>query len=385
YTRQGQTTVNVVPSALERAGDFNGSSLAAPIDPLNNTPFPNRIVPASRWSANGPRLLRPIPLPNFPGPGGNFASAGSNRTDYREELMRIDYNLTPKNQLSYKLVMDSWNILFAFRNNSLPIVPNPRNRPGYLTSLSWQSTLSPTMINYAMFSAGHTRITGDPDVSAITRPALGLTIPELYPLNRSDVAPAVSIAGFVGYNSNDRIRSGQTPFQFRDDFTKVAGAHTLKAGVFVIRSRMNENTNVRDEGQVTFNTAALGSTRNVLADVLLGTFQQYQEWESDSFYRPRYWTVEMYAQDKWKVSRRLTLDLGIRYNILKPATIAQGNVSTWLPRFFVPANAPRINPANGALVPGSGVAALPSVPASESSMTGFLPTPSVAMRRILLS
>jgi hypothetical protein len=59
YTRQGQTTVNVVPSALERAGDFNGSSLAAPIDPLNNTPFPNRIVPASRWSANGPRLLRP--------------------------------------------------------------------------------------------------------------------------------------------------------------------------------------------------------------------------------------------------------------------------------------------------------------------------------------
>jgi hypothetical protein len=354
YTRQGQTTVNVVPSALERAGDFNGSSLAAPIDPLNNTPFPNRIVPASRWSANGPRLLRPIPLPNFPGPGGNFASAGSNRTDYREELMRIDYNLTPKNLFSYKLVMDSWNILFAFRNNSLPIVPNPRNRPGYLTSLSWQSTLSPTMINYAMFSAGHTRITGDPDVSAITRPALGLTIPELYPLNRSNVAPAVSIAGFVGYNSNDRIRSGQTPFQFRDDFTKVAGSHTLKAGIFVIRSRMNENTNVRDEGQVTFNTAALGSTRNVLADVLLGTFQQYQEWESDSFYRPRYWTVEMYAQDKWRVSRRLTLDLGIRYNILKPATIAQGNVSTWLPRFFTPANAPRINPANGALVPGSG-------------------------------
>ena len=354
YTRQGQTTVNLVPTALERAGDFNGSSQPAPIDPLSGTAFPNRTVPSSRWSANGPRLLIPFPLPNFSGPGGNYAADGTNRTNYREELMRFDYNLTPKNQLSYKLVMDSWDIVFAFRNNTLPIAPNPRNRPGYLTSFSWQTLISPTTINYVMFSAGHTRITGNPDVSIMTRTALGLTFPELYPINRSNVGPAVSISGFAGYNSNDRIRSGQTPFLFRDDFTKVIGSHTLKAGVFLVRSRMNENTNVKDEGSVTFNTSALKSTKNVLADVLLGNFQQYQEWDADSYYRPRYWTVESYIQDKWKVSRRLTLDLGLRYNILKPAVFAQGNASTWLPRFYVAANAPGVNPSNGALVPGTG-------------------------------
>lgn len=354
YTRQGQTTVNVVPTAAERTGNFQGSALAAPIDPLTGTPFPDRIIPSSRWSANGPSLLKPIPLPNFPGPGGNFAASGSARTDYREELMRFDYNITPKHQLSYKLVLDSWNIVFPFRSNNLPFVPNPRDRPGYLTSISLQSVFSPTLLNHVMFSAGHTRITGNPDVSAITRSTLGLTYPEIYAANRSNVGPAVTIAGFTGYTSGDRIRSGQTPFQFRDDFTKVAGPHTFKFGVFLIRSRVNENTNVRDEGQVTFNTSAVRSSRNAIGDVLLGNFQQYQEWDADSFYRPRYWTVELYAQDKWRISRRLTLDLGVRYNILKPATMAQGNVSTWLPRLFNPANAPQVNSSNGSIVPGTG-------------------------------
>ena len=54
YTRQGQTNVNVVPTALERAGDFRGSTLAAPVDPLNGVAFPDRVVPAARWSRNGP-------------------------------------------------------------------------------------------------------------------------------------------------------------------------------------------------------------------------------------------------------------------------------------------------------------------------------------------
>src|SRR6266508_3523941 len=90
FTRQGQTSLNTVPTALERAGDFNGSSLAAPIDPTTNTPFPNRTVPANRWSKNGPLLLKPYPLPNFVGPGGNYVASGVAQTDYREELLRLD-------------------------------------------------------------------------------------------------------------------------------------------------------------------------------------------------------------------------------------------------------------------------------------------------------
>ena len=88
-----------------------------------------------------------------------------------------------------------------------------------------------------------------------------MTFPEIFPANRSSVGPAVSISGFAGYNSGDRIKNGNGTFQWRDDFTKVAGSHTWKFGAQITRGRKNENTNVRDEGSVTFRdfATALGT------------------------------------------------------------------------------------------------------------------------------
>jgi len=354
YTRQGQTNVNVVPTALERAGDFRGSTLAAPVDPLNGVAFPDRVVPASRWARNGPGLLKPYPLPNFAGPGGNNIATGAAVTDFREELLRLDYNITPKTQLSYRFTNDKWYIVFPFRNNTLNIAPNPRPRPSYLTSISLQHTFSPTMVNYFSFSIGKNSIQGTPDNSLLTRSTLGLTYPEIFPANRTAVGPAVTIAGFTAYTSGDRIKNGNGTFTWRDDFTKVIGAHTLKFGTQITRARKNENTNVRDEGSATFNTSALLTSRNAIADVLLGNFQSYTESEADTFWWARFNQFEFYAQDKWRVSRRLTVDIGLRYNIIPPFTNAQGNSSTWLTRLFDPAKAPRVDPGNGSIVPGTG-------------------------------
>lgn len=354
YIRQGQNSVNLVPTALERGGDFNGSSLAAPVDPTNGQPFPNRAVPASRWSKNGPLLLKPYPSPNFLGPGGNYVANGTAITDYREELMRLDYNISQNTQLSYRLTNDKWDLVFPFRNNTLDFVPNPRPRPGYITSISLRQTFSPTMINYFSFSIGKNSIHGTPDDSKILRPVLGLTFPEIFPANRSNVGPAVSIAGFAGYNSGDRIKNGNGTFTWRDDFSKVFGSHTLKFGTQITRARKNENTNVRDEGSVTFTTSALRSSKNVVADVLLGNFQNYTEPEADSVWWARFSQYEFYAQDSWKVSRRLTLDLGMRYNLIPPFYNAQGNASTWLPRLFDRNKAPQISPADGSIIPNTG-------------------------------
>src|ERR1051326_575481 len=257
YTRLGQTMVNTVPTAAERAGNFAASSLPAPVDPLNGAAFPDRSVPASRWSNNGPLLLKPYPLPNFVGPGGNYVAAGVAQTDYREELLRVDYNISARTQLSYRFTNDKWFIVFPFRNNTLEFVPNPRPRPSYLTSVNLQHAFSNSILNYFSFSIGKNSIHGTPDDSRITRSALGLTFPEIFPANRSSAAPAVSISGFAGYNSGDRIKNGNGTFQWRDDFTMVAGSHTWKFGAQITRGRKNENTNVRDEGSVTFNTSAL--------------------------------------------------------------------------------------------------------------------------------
>jgi RNA polymerase sigma factor (sigma-70 family) len=102
-------------------------------------------------------------------------------------------------------------------------------------------------INYFSFSISRNKIQGRPDFSVITRPNLGLTYAEIYPANRSNVAPQMNLSGFAGYNSGDRISTANGNFQLRDDFTKVMGSHTLKFGAQFTRSRKNEDTNVRDE------------------------------------------------------------------------------------------------------------------------------------------
>jgi len=311
------------PEKPRRVGPVN--SLTAPVDPNTGAAFPNRTIPASRWSKNGPLLLKPYPLPNFFGPGGNYVATGIAITDYREELMRLDYNISQKTQLSYRYTHDKMYLVFPFRNNTLDFVPNPRPRPGYVTSINLQHSFSPTMINSFSFSISRNKIQGRPDFSKITRPTLGLTYAEIYPANRSNVAPQFNLSGFAGYNSGDRISTANGNFQWRDDFTKVMGSHTLKFGAQITRSRKNEDTNVRDEGNVTFNTSALASSRNVVADALLGNFQSYTEVEADSFWWARFSQYEFYAQDSWKASKRLSFELGLRYNIIPPFYNAQGN------------------------------------------------------------
>jgi hypothetical protein len=353
YIRQGETRVGTVPTAAERAGDFRNSALPAPVDPTTGQPFPDRVVPAARFSRNGPPLLNPYPLPNFLGPGGNYSATALNRTDTREDLIKVDFVL-PKTQIVYRWTHDNWDIFNAWQGSNLGIVPGARPRPGYTTIASVSHTFSPTALNYASFSVTHNRIRGGPENALMTRSTLGLTYPEVFPINQDGLGPNVSISGFTSYNAGDRIRNANTTFQFRDDFTKVISSHTLKFGIQITRSRKNENLNNDDNGVVNFNTSARNTSRNALADVLLGNFQNYMESFSDGDWWSRFTQYEFYAQDSWRVNRRLSFEYGVRYSIIGPVYSALGNYSTFLPSLYDPAKAPQVSPADGSLVPGTG-------------------------------
>ena len=351
--RQSTVQTSVVPTALERVGDFRGSTLAAPIDPLTGQPFPDRVVPAARFSRNGSALLKPYPLPNFAGPGGNYLAQAPNRTDTAENLIKIDYLPTSKQQLMYRFTHQDWDIFNGFQGTNMGFVPGGRPRPGWTTVLSHNYTLSPTMINYASISVSANQIQGLPANDLLRRSALGLNYPELFPANNYQVGPSVAIAGFTGYNVGDRIRNLNTTIQFRDDFSKVAGSHTLKFGFQYTRSRKDQNNSgANDNGSVTFNTSAANSTRNVIGDVLLGNFQNYTEGQVDTAWFARFHQTEFYAQDSWRVSRKLSVELGLRYNIVSPLYSALGNFTSFDPTRFSLANAPQVAASNGALATG---------------------------------
>ena len=348
-----QSTVNTstVPTAQERAGDFRNSTLAAPVDPITKVPFPDRIVPQSLWSRNGAALLKPIPLPNFAGPGGNYVATAASRTDTTENAIKVDYLATANQQLMYRFTHQDWDIFNGFQGTNLGIVPGGRPRPGWTTVLSHNYTISPVTINYVSFSVSANQIMGLPANEVLGRSTLGLNYPEIFPANNYQVGPTVNIAGFTGYNVGDRIRNLNTTFQLRDDFSKVAGSHTLKFGVQYTRSRKDQNNSgANDNGTVTFNTSATNSSRNVIADVLLGNFQNYTEGQVDTSWFSRFHQLEFYAQDSWRVSRKLSVEIGMRYNLVYPIYSDLGNFTTFDTTRFDPSRAPEVSQANGALL-----------------------------------
>ena len=347
------TRISTVPTLEERSGDFRNSSLAAPIDPLTGQPFPDRIVPPSRFSQNGPALLA-YPSPNFGGPGGNHRFTAVDEADTRQDHIRLDYHPTNKIHLMGRFTHDDVDILEAFQGGNLGTVPGTRPRPGWtaVTSFSW--TLTSTLLNSFGFSMSENRIEGGPRNEVMSRDALGLTYPEIFPANRFGVGPNVNIAGFTGFDAGDYIRNRQFTLQFRDDVSKVMGSHALKFGVQMTFGAKDQNTAASDNGEVTFNTSARNSTRNAVADVLLGNFQNYTEAESDQEWWARYRQYEFYAQDHWRVNDRLTLDLGLRYSIIRPFYSALGNLGTFVPERFDPSAAPSIDARDGSIVPGTG-------------------------------
>jgi hypothetical protein len=351
YNHQGGVQTSTLPTAAERAGDFRNSTLPAPVDPLTGQAFADRVIPASRFSRNGPRLLDPYPLPNFSGPGGNYVATATSRTDTAENMVKVDYLPTQNQQLMYRFTHQDWDIFNGFQGTNAGFVPGGRPRPGWTTVLSHNATINPTTINYASFSVSANQIQGLPANELLRRSALRLDYPEIFPANNYQVGPSVNIAGFTGYNVGDRIRNLNTTFQARDDFSKVTGSHTLKFGVQYTRSRKDQNNSgANDNGTVTFNTSAARSSRNVIADVLLGNFQNYTEGQIDTSWFSRLHQLEFYAQDAWRVSRKLTLEMGMRYNLVYPIYSDLGNFTTFDPTRFRPELAPEVSAANGALL-----------------------------------
>jgi Carboxypeptidase regulatory-like domain/TonB-dependent Receptor Plug Domain len=353
-TDQGVTNVGTVPTLEERNGDFRNSSLAAPRDPNTTQPFPDRIVPSARFSPNGGALLAAYPLPNFGGPGGNYAVTGTNETRSREEVARIDYTLSAQTQVSYRFSHNDVKIFNPFQGGTLGIVPGTRPRPGWTTVGTLQTAFSNTLLNSVGVSVTKNQIAAGPQNEVIGRSTLGLTYPEVYSSNRFGTGPDVTLTGFTGYNAGDYIRNRNLTYQFRDDLSKVLGAHALKFGAQITYSQKDQNTRPRENGVVTFATSARGSTGNVVADALLGIFQNYTEGAQDQEWRARFWQYELYAQDNWRVTSRLTLDVGLRYNIIAPLYSALNNFSTFDPARFDPALAPRVLATDGSIVPGTG-------------------------------
>ena len=355
----GTARTGNVPTAEERQGDFRNSSLATPVDPATKQPLnPGnpRVLPPSLFSKNGSALLKPYPLPNTSGSGFNYITQTIASNPQQEQLLRVDYNLSSRTQAFFRWIRDLFDSTDESNGSPLGIVGNVNRRNGTMLSLNVSRTFSPTLVNTFNFSLSGNRINNFPVTDRFTRSALGLDYPKLFPSNRYQAGPDVTLQGFSAYGVGANLQNFQWIFVWRDDLAWVKNTHAMKFGVWIERYRKNANvlqSGPRDNGAVNFATSSARSSGNPVADALLGNFQSYGESAADSVVFTRYSQIEAYAQDNWRVRPHFTLEYGVRYVISPAIYSAINNVIAFRPDLYDRAKLPRFN-SDGSLVPGVG-------------------------------
>jgi hypothetical protein len=309
-----------------------------------------------------------IPLPNSNTGcsstiGSCFNSVVSPSTYWREELFRIDHNITQNMRATFRYIHDSWDTTiltpqWGTVQNSFPTIQSAFTGPGLSMLAHLTNTISPSLLNEFVFSYTSDHINlNNIDANGVQwqRPS-NLTMGHIFNNGFGDKVPGIVIAGTnQAYGGNGfAVDPGYLPwhhsnptYNFRDDVSKVIGKHTVQTGIQVVVAQRNElnqavGANTGDlQGILSFsNVSSFNSTGNSFADFLLarpngnGGIKTFQQDSAQANYYNRYNVFEPYVQDDWRVNSRLTLNLGVRVSLFGNWHEKYNNVYNWVPSVF---------------------------------------------------
>lgn len=322
----------------------------------------NYVAPAER-DPIAVRLLSGFPAPNTPplAPGavGRYQVVSPNINNTRQEVVRVDYDLSSTQRLWGRYTHDLSETLELgglFFNTPIPGVAGTNTRvPGQVAAVGLRSIIGNNKLNELNyhFSGNSIRTTPAEGVRN-TRSAFGVTIPEVFPENAGGVIPVIDITGLSTLGANQPIRIQYVNHSVTDNLSWQRGNHAFKMGGLATFEQKNENAASRSQGGFSFVTTAGGATafQNFLRGNREGlcTGCSYTEAERDIDMQLRFSRFEFYAQDTWRPTSRLTLDYGLRYSLYPPITDLNKNLVTFDPSRYSASAAPPFANATGTLI-----------------------------------
>jgi hypothetical protein len=325
------------------------------------TPFPNNIIPDAKKSPNGIALMSLFPGANA---GTNrFIGTANIRRDVRQELLRVDYQLSDRVTIFGRWIRDKFDsdnpLGSTFDNQVLPIAPDNHIRLGKTFLAGYTHVLTTTIVNEAMVSwQRNDQSVNYQDESQIARSTYGLNFTEIFSENRLDKIPEFSVQGFSTLSGNGLpyIIDARN-WEIRDNVTWVRDAHAFKFGMLYANSNKNENTRVRDGGTITFSTGSTAGSSfrpqdsgHALANMLLGAYTRYSETSNTTAAPAAYHQLELYVNDQWRVNKNLSLTLGLRMQYIPWPYTDLGNIVGFDPSRFDPAKAPLGSNISGGVI-----------------------------------
>ena len=219
---------------------------------------------------------------------------------------------------------------------------------GFVALIRYTRIFGPTLVNEANVSWSHRPEIGSYSESELKknlRSTVGFNVPQFNPGgNPLGVVPNATFGGVT--NPAEPLVEGRFPlftthdiFNFSNTVTKTAGAHTVKAGIYTERIWRNASDAVTFNGSVDFgrNVNNPLDTGYAYSNAVLGVFNAYTETSNRPFGHYRLNTVEWFVQDNWKVTRRLTLDYGMRFSWFPPLYERDNQVAGFAPALYNPA------------------------------------------------
>jgi hypothetical protein len=330
-----------VPTDAERRGDFSQSRDGAgrPViirDPNTGQPFSGNIIPPERFSPFGPAVLNWLPKPNVTGQlTHNYESQEANLDPSFDQLYRVDYNINTRNRVFVRFIRSDQGQTRPYgrgdTSNSLGLTPFFAPTFGWSITGNLTTIINPTLTNEFQLGKSKNGIPGNapPEGSPYYRSVSGINIPLLYPnADPSGLIPNFGFGGTGGPgNATQFTRFAGSPYananpitNVVDNISKVHGTHTLKAGIFIEHAIKTENPFRPYNANIIFDqdSANPGDTGWAFANALMGNFTRYEQFSKTILANAPYWNIEWYAQDTWRASQKLTLNYGLRFNLVPP-------------------------------------------------------------------
>jgi len=327
-TRQAQSAVDTLPTLAERMGNFSQETKVLK-NPATGLAFPGNIIPANLIDPLAQKLINLYPAPTNGNLSSNYLYGGPDDEDDHRWDVRVDYTFSQKDTI-YGRVSN-----YGVKIPGILNLPPPafganafdENIKGYNSFLGWTHIFSPSLVaitrasySYNQFSRQNPAVGGTADLNA----QYGI------PGGDDSIPGAMSSFGITGYTqlglgaNNPTVRDSQNR-QIVTDFNWAHGAHNVKFGVNLIRLQNNIVNSNYDIGIWNFNGQFTGDG---MADFLLGSSSQ---WESsiEEKVNVRGWLPAAYIQDDWKITNRLTLNLGVRYEVGLPYYDTQNRLSNF--------------------------------------------------------